>query len=369
MRFRDKGRIDMQLAVAIFGLSVFGLLMLYSASAELSRVYTDNANNSTHYLYLQMVSYGLGLVAWLVVQQIDYHRYQKYSTAWLLITLILLVSVFLLSKGETKGAHRWVSIAGQTFQPSEFAKLSFIMFLASWFSQKRELFRTWKGFALFMLAIGSMGALMLAQKDLGSLGIMMIIALAMYVCVGARALQVSGVIASLIAMVVMAVKIAPYRIQRLTSFLNADSSPTGAGYHTIQAKIAIGLGGLWGKGFLRGVQKRGFLPEGHTDSIFAIIVEELGFLRSGLLIGVYGFIATRGARIAKYAPDSFGSLIAIGITVWFVGQALINIGSMTSLIPMTGVPLPFVSYGRSAMVALFMATGVILNVSRFVDKE
>ncbi len=359
----------MQLAVAIFGLSVFGLLMLYSASADLSRVATNNANNSTHYLYLQLVSYVIGIVSWLIIQQIDYRRYQKYGVAWMLITLILLVSVFLLTKGETKGAHRWVSIAGQTFQPSEFAKMSFVLFLASWFSQKKDIIHTWKGFAWFMIIIAVMSGLMLAQKDLGSLGVMMIIALAMYICAGAKLTQISAVFGSLIAMVIMAIKIAPYRLARLTSFINSEDSPTGAGYHAIQAKIAIGLGGLWGKGFLKGVQKRGFLPEGHTDSIFAIIVEELGFLRTSILVLVYGFIAVRGVRIAKYAPDMFGSLLAIGITVWFVGQALINIGSMTSLIPMTGVPLPFVSYGRSAMVALFMATGVILNISRYIEKE
>ena len=369
MRFRDKGKIDMQLAIAIFGLSVFGLLMLYSASAELSRVATNNPENSTYYLFLQLISYVIGIIAWIIIQQIDYRRYQQYGVAWMLITVILLVSVFLLSKGETKGAHRWVSIAGQTFQPSEFAKLSFILFLASWFSQKREEMHSWKGFSWFVIIISAIGALMLAQKDLGSLGVMMIVALAMYICGGAKLTQISAVIGSLIGMVVLAIKIAPYRLQRLTTFINAENSPTGAGYHAVQAKIAIGLGGLWGKGFLKGVQKRGFLPEGHTDSIFAIIVEELGFFRTSALILVYGFIGVRGIRIAKFAPDMFGSLLAIGITVWFVGQALINIGSMTSLIPMTGVPLPFVSYGRSAMVALFMATGVILNISRYIEKE
>ena len=359
----------MQLAIAIFGLSIFGLLMLYSASAELSRVNTQNANISTHYLYLQLISFVIGIVAWLVIQQIDYRRYQKYLTSWVILTLILLISVFLLSKGEIKGAHRWISIAGQTLQPSEFAKLSFIMFLASWFSQKREVLHTWKGFAWFMITLGVTSVLMLAQHDLGTLSIMMVVGLAMYVCAGAKTAHIVSVVVGLGVMVATAIKIAPYRVARLTSFLNAESSPTGAGYHAIQAKIAIGLGGLWGKGFLRGVQKKGFLPEGHTDSIFAIIVEELGFIRSSSLILVYAFIAIRGVRIAKYAPDSFGSLLAIGITVWFVGQALINIGSMTSLIPMTGVPLPFISYGRSAMVALFMATGVLLNVSRFVEKE
>jgi len=365
-RLKDYGRIDMQLAAAIFGLAVFGLLMLYSASAELSRVRTGDSTNSTHFLILQLVSFGLGLAGWIVLQQIDYRVYKRYQAVWLIATLVLLLSVFIFSKGEVNGAHRWVSIAGQSFQPSEIAKITFILYLAGWFSAKSKDTADWmRGFAPFLAIILVLSLLMLKQRDLGSLAVMLSVALAMYIVAGARLRQIGAFFGSLVVLAGAAIKVEPYRMQRLLAFLHADTSPQGAGYHITQAKIAIGLGGWWGKGFLQGAQKRGFLPEGHTDSIFAIIVEELGFIRASLVVAVYGFIAMRGMRIARNAPDQFGSLVAIGITVWFISQALINIAAMVSLIPLTGVPLPFISYGRTSLVALFMATGILLNISRY----
>lgn len=369
MRLRDYHKIDTQLAITIFGLSLFGLLMLYSASAELSRVRTGDTTNSTHYLILQIISFIIGLVLWLVLQQVDYRRYKPLTKWWLLTTFVLLISVSFFSKGEVNGAHRWVSILGQTFQPSELAKLSFILFLAGWFSQKERDWHSWqKGLAPFLMIIIIMSALMLKQRDLGTLGVMVTIALAMYAMSGARLAHIGATIGSMFAIGWVAIIAAPYRLQRFLSFLNADASPQGAGYHVNQAKIAIGLGGVWGKGLLQGSQKKGFLPEAHTDSIFAVIVEELGFLRSSIVVLAFLFIGVRGLRIARYAPDTFGSLVAVGITTWFVAQALINVAAMVSLIPLTGVPLPFISYGRTAMIALFMATGIILNISRYAEE-
>jgi cell division protein FtsW len=370
MRLRDRGRIDVQLATAIFGLAVFGLLMLYSASADLSRVATGSATNSTYYLILQLEAFGVGMVAWILLQLVDYHKYQKWMWWWFGVTAILLISVIFISKGEVNGAHRWISVFGQTFQPSEISKLTLILFLASWFSRQQSRVTSWTtGLLPFLLIIGAISALMLKQRDLGSLGVLVCIAVAMYVVAGAKLSQISTVILAMCAVVVTAIKIAPYRLARITAFLNPDAATLGTGYHISQAKISIGLGGLWGKGFLQGVQKQGFLPEAHTDSIFAVVVEELGFLRASLVVLVFGFIGLRGLRVAKYAPDMFGTLLAVGITTWFVSQALINMSAMVSLVPLTGVPLPFISFGRSALVAAFMATGVLLNISRHMEAK
>lgn len=362
-------QIDTSLAVAIFGLSVFGLLMLYSASAELSRR-SHGANDSTYYLVSQFIPFVFGLVLWVVLQQIDYHRYAKWKTFWMVATGILLLSVMVFSKGAINGAHRWVSIGGQSFQPSEFVKLTFIMFLACWFSESHKDIADWKrGFVPFMAVIFGISGFMLWQHDLGTLSVMLSVSLGMYLMSGARLGQVLALAGSMLGLGFLAIKIEPYRMQRIFAFLNADSSSQGAGYQIIQARISIGLGGWWGRGFLQGIQKKGFLPEAHTDSIFAVIVEELGFFRSILVVLVYAFIAVRGFRIAKYAPDHFGSLLAVGITIWFTSQALINMAAMVSLIPLTGVPLPFISYGRTAMIALLMATGILLNISRFSNES
>lgn len=369
-RLRQLNRIDTGLAVAIFGLSLFGLLMLYSASSELSRQTTGSSANSTHYLVLQMASFVVGMIGWVVMQQIDYRTYKNRRTLWLVTTLILLSLVLIFSKGAVNGAHRWVSIGGQTFQPSEFAKLTFILFLGSWFSDRHSSLQDWKkSFVPFMAIVGVISLLMLKERDLGSLGVMISIALAMYVMSGARLSHLAASLATLGFFGWLSIKLVPYRMQRLLSFLNADASPQGAGYHINQAKIAIGLGGMWGKGFLQGTQKKGFLPEAHTDSIFSVIVEELGFLRSSLVVLVFMYIGLRGMRIARLAPDHFGTLIATGITTWFCGQAFINIAAMASLIPLTGVPLPFISYGRTALVAMFVATGILLNISRYAREE
>ncbi len=370
IRIREHGRIDMQLATAIFGVSLFGLLMLYSASSDLSRKLTGNPNNSTHFLILQLLSFIVGFILWIIVQQVDYHRYTKSSTFWMVITLVLLLSVTIFSKGTVNGANRWISIAGQTFQPSEFAKLSFILFLGTWFSEKQHNLSEWKkGFVPFLVIILIVSALMMMQKDLGTLGVMLAVAFSMYIVSGARFGFVGAALAALGGIGIVAIKIEPYRVQRLLAFVNGDSSSQGIGYHITQAKIAIGLGGWFGQGFLQGTQKKGFLPEGHTDSIFAVIVEELGFLRASVLVIAFAFIAVRGMRVAKYAPDQLGTLIATGITVWFVSQAAINIAAMVSLIPLTGVPLPFISYGRTAIIALCLATGVLLNISRYLRTD
>ena len=224
MRLRDYHKIDTGLAITIFGLSLFGLLMLYSASAELSRVRTGDATNSTHYLILQIISFIIGLILWLILQQVDYRRYRPLTKWWLLVTFILLISVSFFSKGEVNGAHRWVSILGQTFQPSELAKLSFILFLAGWFSQKERDWHSWqKGLAPFLIIIIVMSALMLKQRDLGTLGVMVTIALAMYAMSGAKLAYIGATIGSLLAIGWVAIVAAPYRLQRFLSFFSTDN--------------------------------------------------------------------------------------------------------------------------------------------------
>ncbi len=370
MKFRERGKIDFPLALTIFGLSIFGLLMLYSASADLSRYQTGNPADSTYFLIRQLIAFGIGIVAWLFFQQIDYHIYAKRRWIWPVATLVLLLSVTVLSKGSVNGANRWVGFAGQTLQPSELAKITLILFLADWFSGSHKDIQSWKkSFLPFLVVLALMSFLLLQQHDLGTLSVMLSISLVMYIVSGVDLSKIVATVASLLTIAWLAIKIEPYRVQRVLTFLNSSSSLQGSGYQINQAKIAIGSGGWFGRGFLKGVEKNGFLPEAHTDSIFAVIVEELGFLRSAMIVLVYAFIAWRGMRIARKSPDHFGMLLATGITTWFIAQAMINISAMVSLIPLTGVPLPFVSYGRTALVALMAATGILLNVSRFSTKD
>ena len=205
---------------------------------------------------------------------------------------------------------------------------------------------------------------MLVQKDLGTLAIIVCIVASMLTIAGAPLYQLAAGGGLTAFLLWLAIKIEPYRLERFLTFLNPESNSLGAGYHIKNALIAIGSGGLLGLGFGQSKQKYLYLPEAHTDSIFAIISEELGFLRAAVIIIVFAFIAIRGFRIAANAPDTFSRLVAGGITTWFLAQMFINIGAMLSILPLTGVPLPFVSYGGSSLVILLAAVGVLVNISK-----
>ncbi|MFA7253292.1 MAG: putative peptidoglycan glycosyltransferase FtsW [Patescibacteria group bacterium] len=357
-------RSDYWLSLAIFGLIVFGLIMIYSVSKYYS---LDLSNGQTDKLFLkkQLITAALGILAWVFFQTVDYRYWQKNAKYMLIATVGLLLLPMILAPLNLSHAGRWVGVGWAQFQPAEVAKLTFIFYISGLFAaQGKNLKKIAQAFLPFAVIVGSISLLMLVQKDLGTLAIFIAIASSIFIVAGAPLYQIFSGIGLAGFLFWLAIKLEPYRMARLTTFLNPDSGDA-ATYHIKNALIAIGSGGLFGLGFGQSKQKYLYLPEAHTDSIFAIICEELGLLRASLIILVFGFIAFRGIKIAKNAPDVFSRLVASGITVWLFLQMTVNIAAMFSLVPLTGVPLPFVSYGGSSLIVILAAVGVLTNISKF----
>jgi cell division protein FtsW len=379
-----KSKPDYILSIAVFALVVFGLIMISSASIVKSYEVTNGATNNL-YLYRQLIALGIGVLAWIFIQRIDYHLYKKYSLWFLIGALILLALVFVPGIGKNFGANRWIGFGSLIFQPSELAKLFLIIFLASWLSTRstsrgylgqansrqrsERIAKSFvKGFLPFLLIMGVVGALLMKEPDLGTTVVIFVVALTIFFVAGANSWHLAALIPVFLASIWVLIKSAPYRMARLIAFLNPAKDVQGIGYHINQAIIAIGSGGWWGLGFGNSKQKFNYLPQASSDSIFAIICEELGFIRALLVIAVYILIAVRGYSIAKRVPDDFGRLLTVGITTWFIFQAVVNLAAMMGLLPLTGVPLPFVSYGGSSLVISLIGVGILLNISKHANR-
>ena len=363
-----KRKPDYWLALAVFALMLFGLIAIYSVSKYYSLQITDGATDK-YYLNKQLIWVGIGAVIWFIFQGINYQFWQKQTKYMIFATIFLLLLPLIFGHDNERSSTRWISIAGQQFQPSELAKMTMIFYLSGWFSnmdpKSVSKYKTWP-FFLFMILISF---LMLLQKDFGTLSVILGIAGVMYIIAGASIANLFGGMGLAGALFWLALKLEPYRMKRFTTFLNPESDTLGSGYHIRNALIAIGSGGLWGLGFGQSKQKYLYLPEAHTDSIFAIISEELGFLRASLVVLAFGFVGMRGFRVAKHAPDTYSALLATGITTWLIWQAFVNIGAMLSILPLTGVPLPFISYGGSSLLILLAATGILINVSKYANYD
>ena len=353
-------RSDYVLSLIVFGLIAFGLIMIYSVSKYYSLQITNEATDK-YYLIKQLSWAGVGLVAWLVVQAIDYRFWQKNAKIFFYATIVLLILPIVFGS-----SGRWVYIGPINFQPAELAKLTLVIFLASFFAHKsddpKEASKLFPYFIIFAVVLS---VLMLLQKDLGTLSVMVAISAVMFMIAGAPKLHLflSGGLG--VFLVWLAIKVEPYRMERFLTFLNPDNNVLGAGYHIRNALIAIGSGGLWGLGFGQSKQKYLYLPEAHTDSIFAIISEELGLVRSLIIVLAFVFLALRGYRIAMRAPDTFSRLVATGVTTWLFFQMFVNIAAMLSLLPLTGIPLPLISYGGSSLLVLLIAIGILINISKY----
>lgn len=351
---------DYLFLLVIIGLILFGLVMIGSASSLIAFEWFGGKNN---YFFVgrQAISLILGIVVMMFTMNIDYRIWRKYSLWMLIVTLVLLAIVIIPGVGDvTKGASRWIDVGFFRFQPSEIAKLTFIVYLASWFSGRVGKI----SIVPVLVVLGIIAGLVIMQPDLGTLTVMVGIATAMFFAAGGSYIQLGAGGGLLLVAFAVFIRSSSYRWQRFLTFINPSSESLGAGYHINQALLAIGSGGIWGLGFGKSIQKYLYLPEPYSDSIFAIIAEELGFLRASIVILAFAFIAWRGFKIAKNAPDTFSMLLAVGITVWIVFQAFINIGALSGVVPLTGVPLPFISYGGSSLIATLAAVGILLNISR-----
>jgi len=365
MKKKKLPQMDYTLLGLVLFLLVFGLLALSSASSVLS----FERFGYNHFYILRQIMFGAipGLILLFLFSRIDYHIWQKFAPLLVLIGMVLLTIVLIPGIGFKAGnARRWIDLGYFLFQPSEFVKLALVFYLASWYD-KRQHHATdlYYGFLPTLFVVGLISALIILEPDLGTMVTMALIAAVMFFVGGVRLKYLfSTAVASLI-MIWVLIKAAPYRLQRIASYFNPEIDTQGISYQINQALLAIGSGGLWGIGFGQSIQKFNYLPETIGDSIFAILSEELGFIRITVLLLIILFFAFHGFKIARLAPDLFGKLVATGITSWLVLQSLINIGGITAVIPLAGIPLPFISYGSSALAISLAGVGVLLNISRF----
>lgn len=358
---------DYIFVMMVFLLTFFGLVMIASSSMVASM---DKFGSSYSYVIRQIGSLIIGLILMYFTAKIDYRFWKKNATWLFLITILLLILVFIPGLGvKINGAQRWIGIGSKMFQPAEIIKITFIIYLAAWLSKKGENIKNHlSGFLPFVILVGIVSFLIIKQPDIGTMTVILLTSAVMFFTSGARLSHIGLGAGGLVVLMGILIKAAPYRMQRLLVFLNPAVDSQGSSYHINQALLAIGTGGWWGLGFGQSKQKYLYLPMPHTDSIFAIIAEELGFVRTGLILVAFIFLGMRGFKIAKNAPDSFARLLAVGITSWILIQVFVNIASMLNLVPMTGVPLPFISYGGSSLIFLLAAVGIMLNISKNSQK-
>lgn len=350
-------KIDIILLLSVIFLTLFGLLMIYDASSFVAfRDFVDKY----HYIKDQFFWIILGVISLGLFSFFDYHRLYNLALPILIIGIILLVMVFIPGLGVSLlGAKRWVNFHFFLLQPSEFIKLGLAIYFAAWFSNKE------KGrFLAFLMLLGLIVFLIMLQPDMGTTAIILSEALVVYFLSGASILHLA-ILAPITAVLgFIFIKLEPYRAARLATYLNPNESLSTSSYHVRQILIALGSGGLTGVGFGNSLQKYAYLPENTTDSIFAIIAEEVGFVGGSIIIALFLVVIWRGFFIAIHAKDNFGKLLAGGITTFLAMQVLINLAAQTALLPLTGIPLPFISYGGSALIINLAAVGILLNISR-----
>ena len=354
------GHPDYVLLGAVALLTFSGIIFVYSSSFVTGIVQFNNAN---HFVIRQTIWTLLGTGLLLLGLSIDYQRLQKYALPLLIIAIGLLLLVLIL--GETyNGAQRWLNLGNLNFQPSEFAKLAVIIYLAAWLSAKAERIQSIEHSLVFVLMIGAISILLLLQPDLGTTILILGTAFTMFWAAGATFLQVTTLGITGIGTVFLLAVMESYRLDRLFTFLSAESDPLGRGFQTLQSLIALGNGGIFGLGLGESRGKFFYIPESHTDAIFAIIGEELGLVATATILILFASLMVRGYQIAQQSNTQFGFLLATGITTWIVLQALLNIGGITRMIPLTGLPIPLLSYGGSSLLVLMLAIGILANISR-----
>ncbi|MDD3653330.1 MAG: stage V sporulation protein E [Desulfotomaculaceae bacterium] len=355
---------DFILFLTVMSLLSLGLVMVFSASGYSTMV---NYNDSFHYLKQQLVWALLGLTAMFIMVRYDYWRLKHYVLPILITAFVLLVMVLIPGIGhEVKGAQRWIAMGPLPFAPAELVKLCIIIFTAYGLSQQKDRIKNFsKGVFPYLLVMGLAAGLILKQPDLGTALSLAGIVFVMLFAAGAKMTHLGSLAASGVFAVGLAIALEPYRMKRFLAFLDPWADPLGDGFQTVQGLYAIGSGGLFGLGLGQSKQKFLYLPENHTDFIFAIIGEELGFIGASLVILLFAIFIWRGLKIAVTSTDSFASLLATGITAWVGVQAVINIGVVTGSLPVTGIPLPFISYGGTSLLFTMTGVGMLLNISRF----
>lgn len=352
----QQSSIDFPLLFTVVVLMIFGLIMVYDSSVVHA---VKDFGDSYYYIRQQAIWVVLGVISGIFFYHFDYHQFRRFAVPMVVVSVGLLVAVLIPGLGVSGGgAHRWLNFGFFSIQPAEIIKLTGIIYLASLF-EKTSRIRPFIGLLVTVTFITAV-----LQRDLGSAIVFIAIAVLMYFVSGGPLWHFGVVLPFGIIGFLVLVLTSPYRIKRILAFLDPFSDTQGFTYHIAQVLIALGSGGFFGLGLGHSRQKFEYIPEVSTDSIFAIVGEELGFVGSFILILLFGTLIYRGFIIAEGAQDSFGKLLASGITFWLGVQTIINLSAMVALLPLTGVPLPFISYGGSALVINLTAIGILLNISK-----
>ncbi|WP_026771405.1 MULTISPECIES: putative lipid II flippase FtsW [Sediminibacillus] len=358
--------LDFTLFITPLLLTAFGIVMIYSASMVIAVV--KNEVPSNYFMIRQLMWFGLGLIFYLFCSMFAYRHYQKLIKPMIIVIVLLLIAVLLFGR-ETNYAKSWLDIGPFGFQPSELAKLGLIIYLASAYSKKQQYIDDFfKAVLPPLVMTGIILALIIKQPDIGTAGVILLIAATVIFSSGIKFRHLFLLGGTVIVIIGLAATqmVTPERISRFTGAYQPFDDPDLNGFHLIQSYLAIGTGGITGQGLGQGIQKLGYLPEPHTDFIMAVIAEELGFLGVIVVLGMLAAIVLRGLYIANQCRDSFGSLLAIGISSMIGIQAFINLGAISGLLPITGVTLPFVSYGGSSLLILLISTGILNNIAKSV---
>lgn len=352
------------LLLAVMALSAIGIVMVYSASSV--RSYFNNADPAAQGME-QIVWAAIGLAGLLVASRVDFRHLRYLAIPIFVITLALLVAVLIPGIGsEINGSRRWIVIPGfGSLQPAEFAKLAVVLYLAHWLDRRGKAAGSfWNGLIPFALVIAPGFLLIAMEPDLGTAGIYAIVAGSVFFMAGANLVYIAAIGAAVVAAAWAMIQSTGYQLERVRTFLDPFSDPLGAGYNTVQSLYALALGGITGLGLGESKQKFLYLPAPSTDFIFAIIGEEWGLVGTLTIVALFVVVAYQGYRIAIAAPDTFSGLLACGITTWLAVQALVNMMVVTALLPVTGIPLPFISAGGSALTINLAAVGILLSISR-----
>jgi len=340
-------------------MSFLGLLFIFEASSIRAQ---NEFGDSMHYLKLQAVWLIFALILMFIFSFFKYKNLYFFSFVSMIITVVLLFFVLIPGIGFTSGgARRWIDFGFFNVQPTEITKFSVIIYLASWFMHREK-----RQFLSFITLVGLLMFLIILQPDMGTAIIVFSLSMIMYYLSGMNMLNLLALLPIAGGAFYLLIKVSPYRLNRLMAYLNPSSDPQGIGYHINQILISLNNGGLFGAGFGASRQKYLFLPEAHTDSIFAIISEEYGFMGAFFLISLYFVFVYKIYHLIRVAPDRLSRMIAVGVFAFFNLQIVVNLGAMTGIFPLTGVPLPFLSYGGSNLLISFALIGILLNIERRV---
>ncbi|HEX6977316.1 MAG TPA: putative lipid II flippase FtsW [Patescibacteria group bacterium] len=355
-RQKEVHKIDRGFLILTIVLTIVGLLAVADASAPQAQAFF---HDSFFFVKQQLIWALAGFIALFVTANIPYHYWKKIAIYAFGINVILLIAVLIPSVGSRLlGARRWISFGPIVFQPSELVKFTLATYMASLLSSKKRIFT-------YIIPLAVVASLIMLQPDLGTTIVVIVVGFVQLFIAGVPMLPFLGIGVGGGVVGAILILLSAYRKQRFLEFLKTTADPLGSSYHVRQVLIALGSGGLFGVGLGQSRQKNLFLPESATDSVFAVIAEEIGFVGATLVIALLVFYLYRAVKIAQRAPDEFGTLLASGIIAWIGAQMFLNIGSMVAVIPLTGVPLPFFSYGGSSLTMILGGVGILLNISKY----